>query len=73
MQAEVESDDGTLQRCAFPPVLVHPARPGACSQVLAVILPLPACLSLALSYPQLAARIAVSNLHKNTLKSFSET
>ena len=23
--------------------------------------------------PQLAARIAVSNLHKNTLKSFSET
>ena len=24
-------------------------------------------------YAQLAARIAVSNLHKNTLKSFSET
>ena len=29
--------------------------------------------SLPLTLPQLAARIAVSNLHKNTKKSFSET
>jgi hypothetical protein len=33
----------------------------------------PLSLTLHSHSPQLAARIAVSNLHKNTLKSFSET